>query len=307
MMDKLELLAWAVSDRLQRRRLRKGDERQFSTDDGSIYRRVPAGSFPSFDKVDSVGVQTPPARGGSGVFSQNGWSANDRTLIASYSVPGTTRKFAVRKGDVSVVLIDVAAWIHANIEPIDTGTFDDWGYAERVVRGSQSVVSNHASGTAIDINALQHVMGVRGSWGANAAKIRARLKSYDGVIRWGEDYTGRPDGMHFEVNAGSAAVAKVANKIRHGELGDGTAPTSGVYCRYKDRTDNVLNLQRFMISTFPSYNPYLATGYYGDATTRGVLEFQRRTGVTNADGSAPDGKTVGERTLLKLREHGFKP
>jgi hypothetical protein len=149
------------------------------------------------------------------VTSQNGYSANDRSVIASLTVPGSTRKLAVRAGDVSVVLLDLAAWIHAHIRPIDTGVLDDWGYAERTIRGSSTTLSNHASGTAIDLDALLHPLGVTGTWSADdKRRINARLAYYDGVVRWGENYTGRLDGMHFEINAGSAAVRRVADKIR---------------------------------------------------------------------------------------------
>jgi hypothetical protein len=147
--------------------------------------------------------------------SQNGYSANDRSVIASLLVPGTTRRLAVRAGDVSVVLLDLAAWIHAHVRPIDVGVLDDWGYAERTIRGSSTTLSNHASGTAIDLDALLHPLGVAGTWtAAEKAAIHGRLAYYEGVVRWGEDYTGRLDGMHFEINAGAAAVRRIADKVR---------------------------------------------------------------------------------------------
>lgn len=161
------------------------------------------------------------------VTSQNGWSANDRSVIGSFTVPGTRRLLAVRKGDVSVVLLDLAAWVHANIRPIDTGVLDDWGYAERTIRGSATDLSNHASGTAIDLDATLHPLAVHGTWTAEEkTRIHARLALYDGVVRWGEDYDdpahggvrgSRIDGMHFEINAGAAAVKQVADRIRSGQ------------------------------------------------------------------------------------------
>lgn len=147
--------------------------------------------------------------------SQNGYSANDRSLIASFVVPGTSRKLALRKGDCAVVLLDFAAWFHREIEPIDTGSLDDWGYAERMVRGSSTTLSNHASGTGMDLNAPRHPLGRVGTFtAAQTAKIRAKLKEYGGVIRWGGDYVNRKDEMHFEINKGIAAVKAVADRIR---------------------------------------------------------------------------------------------
>lgn len=160
--------------------------------------------------------------------SQNGYTANDRGLIGTYTVPGSTRKLALRMGDVSVVLLDLAAWFHATIAPIDEGVLDDWGYAERTIRGSATTLSNHASGTAIDLDATRHPLGVHGTWTPEQKTlIHARLDLYDGVIRWGEDYDdptrggvpgSRIDGMHFEINAGAAAVCRVADRIRSGTL-----------------------------------------------------------------------------------------
>jgi hypothetical protein len=89
-----------------------------------------------------------------------------------------------------------------------------------------------------------------------------------------------------------------------GIVGVTPAPSDGTYCKQGDRGDRVKKLQQFMTKTFPSYNPYRPTGFYGVATTDGVREFQRRVGITGPDAN---GKTVGPRTLAKLREHGFQP
>lgn len=153
--------------------------------------------------------------------SQNGWIANDRSLIRTYTVPESRVRVAVRKGDVATVLLHVMAWVDQHVEDIDTrrgvrgfDVPDDWGYAERPIRGGQSL-SNHASGTAVDVNAVQHPLGVRGTWSRRERKkIHGMLAQLDGVVRWGEDYRSRADGMHFEINAGPAAVAKVAAKLR---------------------------------------------------------------------------------------------
>jgi hypothetical protein len=158
--------------------------------------------------------------------SQNGWSANDRSVIASYTIPRTQQMIALRKGDVSVILLDLLGWIHLNIEPLDVGVLDDWGYAERLVRGSTTDLSNHASGTAVDVNAVRHPLAVHGTWSADQKRsIDARLRLYEGCIRWGEEYSGRIDPMHFEVNRGAADCKRIADKIRAGQLGPTPSPT----------------------------------------------------------------------------------
>lgn len=146
--------------------------------------------------------------------SQNGYSANDRSVIASFVIPGTDRKVALRKGDCAVLLLDFLAWFDVEIESIDGGQLDDWGYAERPIRGSTTTLSNHASGTGVDINALLHALGKRGTFTPEqTAKIRAKLAEYDGCLRWGGDYTGRADEMHIEINKGALAVKVVADRI----------------------------------------------------------------------------------------------
>ncbi len=161
------------------------------------------------------------------VLSQNGWTGNDRSVIRTWTVPGTTTRVALRDGDCGLILTDLAAWFHRNVEPIDRGQPDDWGYAERPIRGGVEL-SNHASGTAIDLNATRHPLGRSGTFtAAQAARIRSRLRVYGGVVRWGGDYSGRVDEMHFEINAGSAAVARVASSIRAGRITGGTNPDHG--------------------------------------------------------------------------------
>ena len=156
------------------------------------------------------------------VVSANGYSANDRSCIASYEVPGGGR-VALRKGDVSVVLLWCAHRWHETVEPLKWP--GNWGYAERTIRGSTTTLSNHASGTAIDLNAPQHPLGVRGTFTPTQVRaVRAILAYCEGVVRWGEDYTSRPDGMHLEINAGAAAVRRIADKIRAGQGIPTTAP-----------------------------------------------------------------------------------
>lgn len=145
--------------------------------------------------------------------SQNGWKANDRSLVASYAVPGG--KIAIRKGDVATVLVYVAKRFDSEVENLIWP--GNWGYAERPIRGGSSL-SNHASGTAIDLNAPRHPLGKQGTFSkSQVKKIKKILADCGGVIRWGGNYSGRKDEMHFEINAGSARVREVAKAIRAGK------------------------------------------------------------------------------------------
>lgn len=157
--------------------------------------------------------------------SQNGWTVLEDPPPIAELVPGILR-LRVRPGDVETVLGYVARRFHAEVERLDLVVtedpgFDDWGWNFRLVRDSTTNYSNHASATAIDLNATRHPRGVTGTYSsaqrAAVRRILAVLKDEptgDVVVRWGEDYTTTIDGMHFEINAGAAAVSRVADKIR---------------------------------------------------------------------------------------------
>ena len=101
-------------------------------------------------------------------------------------------------------------------EPIDEGALDDWGYAFRMVRGSTDKLSNHASGTAIDLNATKHPLGKVGTFPSEkVAMIRALAKKYG--LKWGGDYKGRIDEMHFEIELSEAKVAALIGSLKLGE------------------------------------------------------------------------------------------
>lgn len=161
------------------------------------------------------------------VTSQNGYSANDESLIKTWLIPGTTRKIRLRADDCGFLLTHFAAWFDKAIETIDNdGELDDWGYAERTVRGSATTLSNHASGTAIDLNAPEHPLGVRGTFTeTQEAMVRAQLRVYEGCIRWGGDYANRADEMHWEINRPYDEVARVARKLRAPAPGEDTEMT----------------------------------------------------------------------------------
>jgi hypothetical protein len=148
-------------------------------------------------------------------YSQNGWTAPGRSVIVTMAVPGTAVKLPVRAGPAGQLLVAAAARWNAEVEPLVPGTC--WGYADRTVRGSATDLSNHASGTAIDLNAPQHPLGTNPSANFTPAKItaiRRIVASYAPCLRWGGDYTGRKDGMHLEVVASEAQCAAVLGSPR---------------------------------------------------------------------------------------------
>lgn len=144
--------------------------------------------------------------------SQNGYIANDITRTRMWDIPGTDRRVRLRKGPPGRLLVEFAGWFHRHIEPIDQGQLDDWGYAARRIAGSREL-SNHASGTALDINALKHPSGVQGTFSKrHTALIRYWLKVHDGCVRWGGDYQHSVDPMHFEIVRDVSACRRVLRR-----------------------------------------------------------------------------------------------
>jgi hypothetical protein len=148
--------------------------------------------------------------------SQNGWSVIDASETRKWVIPGADRHMILRDGHAGFVLAWFALWFHEVIERLSGGVWDEWGFAARNVRGSSSTISNHASGTAEDLNATRHPLGRRGTFTKawHYTKIRALLSvRLVGVIRWGADYQFRADEMHFEINKGAAAVLRLARRL----------------------------------------------------------------------------------------------
>ena len=146
--------------------------------------------------------------------SANGWTASKVRAeidIDSFAIPGTTIKLTCNKA-VAPLLVGLAAEFHELIEPIDEGSLDDWGYCYREIRGSSTNLSNHSSGTAIDLNATKHPLGKVGTFPIEKVPmIRALAKKY-GCI-WGGDYRNRKDEMHFEIALTPAKAAALIEKL----------------------------------------------------------------------------------------------
>lgn len=143
-------------------------------------------------------------------FSQNGWSTLATSLSPDLKVLSwiTGR---VRAGNVHTLFDLFCERYNKEVEPITQA--HSWGHAARAIRGS-TVTSNHASGTAIDLNAPKHPLGLSGTFTASQrTALRGLLNDFDGVIRWGGDYAGRKDEMHFEINAPATKVTATVAKL----------------------------------------------------------------------------------------------
>ena len=165
------------------------------------------------------------------VTSYNGWVASPNPaaidIDTNWSVLGS-RPFSnggfpggVKAGAVSVIFTYLVTRLHNEVEPMMTGPAGEigygcWGYGYRANVNNPSVLSCHASGTAIDYNAPRHPNGTVAPGGgsgwttAQAEKIRGIIADLGGVVRW----LWSNDPMHFEIIGSSAQCAVVAARIR---------------------------------------------------------------------------------------------
>lgn len=73
-------------------------------------------------------------------------------------------------------------------------------FVPRFIRGSTTQLSNHAFGTAFDINAASNPLGaVPPRVGMRGCVRELVAIANDHGFFWGGHFSGRPDGMHFEV------------------------------------------------------------------------------------------------------------
>lgn len=104
------------------------------------------------------------------------------------------------------------AFLHTIVQRgyrIGMGVLDDWSYNCRDIRDS-TAVSEHARGTAVDINATTNPMGSR---------LRTDMPYWVPVVakqyglRWGGDYSTRKDAMHFEFMGTAADADRIVRDV----------------------------------------------------------------------------------------------
>jgi hypothetical protein len=202
----------------------------------------------------------------------NGWSA--ATNIGTYRVPGTNTYLPVKRA-VAPLLIGFAKEFNDTVQPLHTGWC--WGYAYRAVRG-YSTLSYHAFGLAIDLNAPIHPLGKSGTFTyRQRLRINALCRKYG--LRWGGNYSGRKDEMHFEC---ILTPTQAAAKIR--SLQGPTIKWPGkpsFYPRIEPmdpgKTNKQIELLQGRLTKFGA-QPGAIDGNYGPSTRRAVSRVQRHYG-----------------------------
>jgi hypothetical protein len=116
------------------------------------------------------------------------------------------------RADVAPLLIGAAAEFHLKVEKLHPGWC--WGWAPRAVRGG-TAPSFHSAAIAEDLNAPLHPLGTSPARSFSSREIalcRAIARKYG--LRWGGDYRGRKDPMHFEVVLSPAQARALIRKLK---------------------------------------------------------------------------------------------
>lgn len=143
-----------------------------------------------------------------GIKIHGSWVADNIVKVKVPQIagkPGATKTGVVwfhRKAvDQLVGLFD--AWEKAGLSPLILSYGGSW--VPRFVRGSRTTLSNHAFGSAIDLNVPWNYLGAQPALVGAEGSVRelvplANKWGFYWGGHWGPDYGGgRVDGMHFEV------------------------------------------------------------------------------------------------------------
>lgn len=135
--------------------------------------------------------------------SMNGWPASpDPDDLDLVWITVATRTFRVKRVAAPLFEYAIRRW-HREVSPLTGGVMDEWSYAYRVIRGSTTgMLSNHSSGTAVDLDATEFPMGVRRMTRRQRWRVRRIVKALGGQVRWGGEW-GYPDEMHLELAPGT--------------------------------------------------------------------------------------------------------
>lgn len=178
--------------------------------------------------------------------SQNGWRASttSATMVPLSWITGRVHPAALAMFDY------LCRRFNAEVEPIIRAR--SWGWAYRPIRG-RTTLSNHASGTAIDLNAPAHPLGRRNTFTrAQQAAIWTILGDLQHIVVWGGPWT-RPDDMHFEVASGvtpariNAVMASLTAGI--GSKPDSPAPESEEDDMSPEQYDRLIKDMRYLVDT----------------------------------------------------------
>jgi hypothetical protein len=190
--------------------------------------------------------------------------------IKSFAVPGTEIILAVR-ADVAPLLIGFAEEFNKKVEPLHKGWC--WGYAYRPVRGSSNP-SFHGAGIAIDLNAPTHPLKKVGTFNSKQVAVINALAAKYG-LRWGGNYAGRKDEMHFELILSRTEALELVSALQKPPANAGFKfyPTLN-RLKYRNRHSHVGIMQKELKDRKWYSGP--VNNFYDWPTRLALRAFQRR-------------------------------
>lgn len=232
--------------------------------------------------------------------SINGWPVlpTNSSKLDTFVIPGTNRKITLR-ADIAPILLALAAEYDKKIASVDGGTFDDWGYAYRGANASNKW-SDHASGTAMDLNSSQEGRMGSGpySWWKNYNRyLKAKaLKAKYGVVIWGGaeglggDYRQMRfwDWMHWAIEPGTSLydVQRKINQLGvrpNGTLWANRSTISAAKVQPGANNSQVLALKKALKKEFPDAKMTMDDPRFGAGTAATWKRWERRMGYSTAD------------------------
>jgi hypothetical protein len=162
----------------------------------------------------------------------NGWPvlAPGSSYLHQWVLPGTRRRIVMRHGSCGLVLAHLALRFNDRIERLDNpgaDPVDEGGHSYRPITGGSSW-SQHATGTAMDLNWRRHPYGVPTAHTFTVRQrreIRRWLATFYAVgelavVEWGGDWpshpasSAKPDAMHFQLRRVSmSTVERLARRL----------------------------------------------------------------------------------------------
>lgn len=153
--------------------------------------------FGNFSYVSSPTPSNPEA-----ITITDDWSKNNISSVEIKQLQGikgapSSCRIQVHKKLESQIVKLFNAWESECL----TSNIKTWGgsWVPRFIRGSRTSLSNHAWGTAFDINVQWNMLGTVPALKGKEGSVRELVEiAYDCGFYWGGWFPNRPDGMHFE-------------------------------------------------------------------------------------------------------------
>lgn len=145
--------------------------------------------------------------------AQRGWGSGWPNCQSSkmVTIHPCGRALPIRR-EAATVFDYLVRRFDAEIEDINAHA-DDWGYSCRPIRGTNRP-SNHSWGLAVDLNSLRHPQGSAHTFTSTQLLNGHLMLGELHFFRWGQDYSGTVDGMHWEFMGTPTDMAALTRRVK---------------------------------------------------------------------------------------------